>query len=190
MNMVVPGSAASETRFAWTVLNERLHPIDPILRGKQCRERLSFHLQASLQIDIHAAIDHSLGGLHCNARASSELGSPLHRSSEYFIGRYDHVYQANCERLLRIDESAGEDEILGLGHTNEARQALCAAGSGDQSEQHLGLTQPRIVCSHSEIAREGQLAAAAQCETCDRGNCRLRQTSDCGEGFLEGAARR
>ena len=77
------------------------------------------------------------------------------------------------ERLLRLDEAAREDEVLGLRRADEAGEPLGAAGPGDDAEQDLGLAEPRVVGRDAEVAGERDLAPAAEGVAGDGGHRRL-----------------
>ena len=54
------------------------------------------------------------------------------------------------------------------------------------AEQDLGLTERRVVGGEPDVRAQRQLAAAAQGVAGDRGDDRLRDAGDGGEGRLEG----
>ena len=61
---------------------------------------------------------------------------------------------------------------------DEARQALCAAVAGNEPEIDLRLTEFRCVRRDAKRARHRQLAAAAERETIDGGDCRFAEVLD------------
>ena len=72
------------------------------------------------------------------------------------------------------DLPAGEDDVLGARRTDQARQPLRAAAAGDDAEQDLGLAELGVVGGDAEVARERELAPAAERVAVDRGDHRPR----------------
>ena len=68
---------------------------------------------------------------------------------------------------------AGQHQVHRLGLADRARQALRAAGAGDDAELDLGLAELGAVGGDDEVAHHRQLAAAAEREAGDRGDHRL-----------------
>ena len=56
-------------------------------------------------------------------------------------------------------------------------EPLRAAEAGDDAEVDLGLAELRLVAGVDEVARERELAAAAEREAVDRGDRRLRSSA-------------
>ena len=74
------------------------------------------------------------------------------------------VDQTDRERLVGIDESPREDQVLGLGWPDQPGQPLRAARPGDDAEQDLGLTELGVVSREAYVGRQGHLAATAERE--------------------------
>ena len=66
------------------------------------------------------------------------------------------------------DLPAGEDEVLRSARADQARQPLRAAPSRDDAEQDLRLAEPGLLAGDAEVARQRQLAAAAERVAGDR----------------------
>ena len=66
--------------------------------------------------------------------------------------RHDAVDEAERLRGRRIDHLAGQQHLHGLGLADGARQALGAAGAGDDAEQDLRLPELGIVAGDAEVA--------------------------------------
>jgi hypothetical protein len=88
---------------------------------------------------------------------------------------HQHVDQPDPEALPR-PRSCSPDRIMrsAVPRTDQPRKALRAAAAGDQAEPDLRLTEPRGARGDAEVARHGQLAAAADREAVDHGDGRLR----------------
>ena len=86
----------------------------------------------------------------------------------------DGVDEADAQRLLRVDDAAGEDQLLGDAETAHAREPLRAAPARDDPEIDLGLAELRSARRVADVARERELAAAAERKAVDRSDRRLR----------------
>ena len=93
-----------------------------------------------------------------------QLGRPRQGGVERRALGDDPVDQPDAQRLLGADLAAGEDQVLGPGRADEAGQPLGAAAAGDDAEQDLGLAEPGRCRRDPEVARQRQLAAAAEGE--------------------------
>ena len=71
------------------------------------------------------------------------------------------------------DRIAGQDHRHRLVEADEARQALGAAGAGDQAELDLGQAEPCARRRHPEMAAERDFEAAAERRAVHRGDHRL-----------------
>ena len=66
------------------------------------------------------------------------------------------------QRLLGLDLTPGEHQLLGPGRPDQAGQPLRAAAAGDDAEQDLGLTEHGPLRRDPVVAGQRQLAAAAE----------------------------
>ena len=98
------------------------------------------------------------------------------------VGRDDLVDDAKRQRLVGLDEPSGVDDVLGLARADQARQSLRAAGAGDDAELDLRLADLDVVTGDSPVRGEGKLEAAAERVSGDRGDDRLRDGRDLGQG--------
>ena len=119
---------------------------------------------------FEGAVDAFLG--HRHARAA-QLADRLRRGQRlvHQLGRrHDARDQAGALGLGGIHHAAGEHHVHRLGLADRARQALRAAGAGDDAELDLGLAEARGVGGDDEVAHHRQLAAAAEREAGHRGD--------------------
>ena len=84
------------------------------------------------------------------------------------VGLEDAVDEADPQRLLRVDDPPGEDQVLRDAEAADPRQPLRAAPAGEDAEVDLGLAELRGRGRVPEVARERELAAAAEREAVDR----------------------
>ncbi len=117
--------------------------------------------------------------------ARLEAPRPLQCGLQHQVGRRDLVHQAYRQGLVRADRASGEDQLLGLGRADQPGHPLGAAGSGDDAEQDLGESEPRLGAADPRVGGQGQLAAAAESGSVDRGHHRLGDGGHRVEGALE-----
>src|SRR5438045_5190927 len=123
--------------------------------------------------------------LRCGERERSlrrELLRDAERVVEHRIG--DRVHEAHPQRLLRVDHPAREDQLLRNPEAADPREALRSAPAGDDPEVDLGLAEARLARRVADVAAERELAAAAERETVDRGDRRLRHLLEEVRGFV------
>ena len=98
----------------------------------------------------------SLAARSAYARPLGELLRPGARLGVDVVRRHHPVDQADAQRLLGVDEAAGEDQVLGARRTDEPGEPLGAAGTGDDPQQDLRLTELGVVarrCAGRRTAR-------------------------------------
>ena len=79
---------------------------------------------------------------------------------------------------------AGEDQLLGDAEAADACESLRAAPAGNDSEVDLGLAELRARRGVTDVARERELAPAAERETVDRRDRRLRHRLEQASGLV------
>ncbi|MNZ86634.1 hypothetical protein D3C78_1054600 [compost metagenome] len=87
-------------------------------------------------------------------------------------GRYA-VDQTQFEGARGVQRLAGEDGFQGGFGADQARQALGAAGTGNQAEGDFRQAEARLGLGDPVAAGHGQLQATAEGEAADRGDHRL-----------------
>ncbi len=97
----------------------------------------------------------------------------------------DFVDDAVRKRLAGLDRIAGDDHLERLLGANQARQALRAAGAGQQAELDLGQPDAGAGDGNPEMAGERQLEAAPQCRPVQCGDHRLRHSLDRSDDLAE-----
>ena len=83
----------------------------------------------------------------------------MSRSQEVFLSD-DIVEEANPLGLLRVEDSASEEDLLGERLTYEVREAPCRSGRGQDAESRLGVADLGGWCPDAEVARVGEFGAA------------------------------
>ncbi len=102
----------------------------------------------------------------------------------------DRVDQAELRRGLGPDRRAGGDHLERLLGADDARQALRAAGAGQQAELDLGQAELRARHGDAVVGDERDLEPAAQRGAVDRGDDGLGAVLDRRLDVVEGGAAR
>src|SRR5215469_3752696 len=132
-------SSPAEDGLPRAILHEATHPGPGVFGGKQACEASALEVQTGCQIRLKPGIDGVLGGCQCDRwRTRVGSGHLARRCVHLIVGHY-LVGNPDRQRLGGPHEAACEDKVLGLGGPDQARQALRAAGTGDQPEQDLRL---------------------------------------------------
>jgi hypothetical protein len=106
----------------------------------------------------------------------------LASSKVFEVGRGDdEVDEAEVVGRLRVDHVARQDQLHRLTLADESREALGSAAAGDDAEVDLGLAEARRLARDADVARERQLAAAAETEAVNHGDDGLGEGIDGGE---------
>src|SRR5207253_10633993 len=111
-------SATLERRRA--LLDERADALAGVfgLRADVLGERLE--LERAAQIGLLAVIERTLGQPDGDRRARGDLPGELVRGRHQLFRRVDSVHDPEPQRLLRVDDLAGEDQLARLGHSDQA----------------------------------------------------------------------
>ena len=72
------------------------------------------------------------------------------------------IHDAGFQRVLRLDRIAACAHLNRFGDAGQARQALRAAGAGNEAELHFRLANLRIGRGHAVVAGHGQFQSAAE----------------------------
>ena len=128
---------------------------------EQSGELLLLDLEAAVQRHLEASVDRFLRGAQSVGRTVDERSDKVARGGVDIVWSHDPIDQPNGQGFGRLDEPTGEDEVLGARRPDEPRQALGAAGTGDDTEQDLRLPELHVVAADPEVGAQRQLAAAA-----------------------------
>ena len=102
----------------------------------------------------------------------------LHRLVEQFGRRHHPAHQVRALGLLGIDAATGETKLHGLRLADCARQPLGTAVARHDAERDLRLAEYGGIRRQNDVARHGQLAAAAQRIAGHRRDDRLAACTD------------
>ena len=141
-------------------------------------EGAALEQQAFLQAGFVGAIDRFLDHHHDRQRESGDGCRGREGFFQQLVGGDDARYQSRTLGFLGIDEAGGEAHVHGFGLAHCARQALGAAGAGQDAELDLGLTEFGCVCRIDHVAHHRQFAAAAQRKACHCSDDRLAAAGD------------
>ena len=115
---------------------------------------------------------------------ATSAASASARSCSASVG-HDLVGEADAQRLVGLHLPAGDHHLLGPAGTDQARQALRAAAAGDDAEQDLGLAEHGPLAGDAVVARQRQLAPAAEGVAGDGGDDEPRDRGDGVERVVE-----
>ena len=107
----------------------------------------------------------SMHSLAARSAQGAAFANPPAQASDgvvHLVGGQHPVDHADRQRLVGLDEPAGEDQVLGAARADQAGQPLGAAHARDHAEQHLGLAEGGVVGGEAYVGAEGQLAATAE----------------------------
>ena len=175
-------SAAFELGLAGTILDEGVHPDGAVLGGEQARRTAGARSPGRCRGRPRGRgrwPPWRPGGRTTRRRANW----PAHASASAYtcVGGDDLVDQADRQRLVGLDEPAGEDQVLGPARADQAGQPLGAAGARDDAEQHLGLAERGVVGGDPDVGAQRELAAAAERVAGDRRDDGLGDPGDRGD---------
>ncbi len=151
-----------------------------------CRQDLLRRQLAAPLVDLAAGIAGEEVGGQRSARLGVQVGR-LHRGAclQQFAsegaGRVQQgigaggqtVDQTQFEGARSVQWLAGEDRFQGRFGADQARQALGAAGTGNQAEGDFRQAEARLGLGDPVAAGHGQLQAATEGQAADRGDHRL-----------------
>ena len=100
-------------------------------------------------------------------------------------GVHDLVGEADPERFVGADLTAGEAQLLRTARADESGQTLRAAATRNDAEQDLRLSEHRLVRRDAVVAGQREFASAAQRVPADRGDHEARDRGDGVEGIVE-----
>ena len=143
------------------------------------------------QRHAEALVDRPLGErlrLHAHPRPPRAASASARSCSS--SPRHHLVGQADAQRLVGLHLAAGDHQLLGPAGADGARQPLRAAAAGDDAEQDLGLAEHGSLAGDAVVARQRQLAAAAERVAADRGDHEPRDRRDRIERRVEPGADR
>src|SRR5438067_146307 len=95
------------------------------------------------------------------------------RRGQQLRARHHLVHEADPVRFVGVDHVARQNEVQGVPFAHETRQALRAAVAGCDAELHLRLAELCGLTRDPQMARHGELAAAAQGVAVHGGDDRL-----------------
>ena len=90
-----------------------------------------------------------------------------------FGGRINVIDQADALSFIGLDSATGKDELLGARQPTNLASRIVAPKPGMIPETHFGLAENGFVARYDEIAGNGHLGSAAECESIDGRDCWL-----------------
>jgi len=169
------GLAAGE--FGLPLLQKRPRAFLLVMRGKQRGKETGFQPAGVIDRHVEAMVDRfdrCSDGLRRLATISAARSAP-HRAN----GRLHHaIDQTHGGRLGGVDHPSAEDQLERAPLAYQPGQALGAAIAGDDAQFHLRLAEACLLRGKADMARHGDLAAAAQSKSIDGRDDRLGKPLD------------
>src|SRR4051794_26794178 len=151
-------SPTGEVRLA--LLDERGEPLLRVLAREEAAELRVLALQVRDVVALQRVVQRALRGGERERALRREQVRRLARLVEHRI--VHAVDETACERLVGLDEAAGEDQLLREAEAAQAREPLGAAPAGNDPEVDLGLAKLGARGGVADVARRRELAAAAE----------------------------
>ena len=135
--------------------------------GGECEvQRPPLPVDARGERHLVGPIDHLLGEARRDRRLRRDRPRDRLRLAEPVLG--DARDKSRRQRFVRAQEPAREDDVHGDRFPDRARQALRAAGAGDDADAGLRLAELRGRRCDDQVARHRQLVPAAEAVAGDR----------------------
>src|SRR5437870_1480515 len=139
-----------------------------VLAREQRSELVRLGLEAAGVVDAEREIAQPLRERKRERALRRELARRFERAVEHRVG--DRVDEPDPQRLLRADGTAGEDELFRDADAAHASEPLRPAPAGNDAEVDLRLPELGATRRVPNVARERELAAAAERKAVDRGD--------------------
>lgn len=145
------------------LLRESLHADLLVLAAEQAVEHPPLVLDAVSQGQVLALIHRLLGRDDGDLRVPRDSLRRLQRAlHERLVARESPRREPPLRGVRAAEGLAGEDQLHGAGLAEGAREALAAAGAGDDAEPDLGLAEVGHLGAVEDVGHHGELAAAAE----------------------------
>src|SRR5579875_1800326 len=179
-------SLAGKADLPSAPLEERRHASRRVLGCEHLVHRRPLDVQALGDRPAEAGVDGPLGERLGEHGARGEPAGEGERLLEQGAVVDHPVDEPHGEGLGSEDVAAGEDELLRARGPDAARQALGAAGPGDDPERHLGQPETGAGRGEAQVTGERELEAAAEGVAGDRRERRPREAGEAIAGAAEG----
>src|SRR6266852_5150454 len=135
-------------------------------------------LESGGQIHRGRAVEERLGEAGGDGRPRRDPGGQPARGA-FEVGRgNDAVDQSYPERLGRVDDLRGQDQLLGLGQPHESLEEPGSAAVGNEADLEEDLPESRAVRGHDHVAPERDVAPGAHGEAVDHGDDGLGEVEE------------
>src|SRR6185436_2833265 len=155
------------------LFEERLDALLLVGGGEAEAEEVSLVGDALLDVHLLAGAHRFLGDLQREWAHAGDPAGELQGLGAQLLGGHHDLDETDASGFRRVDHVAGEDEAHGLADADEAGEALRAAAARDEAELDLRLAEARLFRGDPDVARQRELASAAQAEAVDHGDDRL-----------------
>src|SRR5688572_92157 len=184
-----PLSVSPSAKLRLSLLPERGHTLDAVFTRKRRHEQFPLVGESRAERYFRGRLDGSLGEAQRERRVRRQRARELEcaRAQRGVIDQL--IDQPDTMRLGRVDDVATQDQAQRSAVADEPRQSLRGAAAGDEAEPDLGLTEPRRARGDAYVARERELAAAAERKAVDHREHWLRECRNLIEDATSGHGR-
>ena len=141
--------------------HERGDALAGVVHHDRCGLHVRFRARAGDDLEPEAATDRELRLLHGERRVRGDGLRELHRGGHHVRRGHSAVEDAHALGLRAIDEAAGEQQIRGARHADQARQHVADRHTGCEPELHEVRAVLRLERADPEIADQCEPEAAA-----------------------------
>src|SRR5262245_54692371 len=158
-------SASGELRLA--LFGEGRDALLRVLSRGQPAERVRLADEVLHMVALEHVVDSDLRSGEGQRALRSERRGHLTDAPHPPPRLVNRANETDPQRLAGVDRAPGENQVLRHAQPADAREPLGSAPAGDEAEADLGLAELRLRGRVAGVARERELAAAAQCEPVD-----------------------
>src|SRR5438445_3087293 len=164
------GSTPPERGLPQALVEERRHAGFGVVGAEDVGEEIVLDVETTREARLEAVVDRPLGERERHRRPAGQLAGQRERLVEDVGRRHHPVDQADAQRLVGRHLATREDEVLGARWAHQTGETLRGAPARDDAEQDLRLAELRVVRGDAQVARERELAPAAERVAVDRGD--------------------
>src|SRR6266478_1289860 len=139
------------------------------------REQRSFQEEAPREARVQSFVYRLDGVLHADGCVGNDLVEESFNPRDQVGARDDFVHQTDSIGFLRVDDSAGQNELQCTAFPDQPRKTLRSAIARHHSDLHFGLTEPRSFSGDSNRAGHRQFTATTERKTIHSSDDRLAE---------------
>src|SRR5207244_9093705 len=131
---------------------------------EELTERRRLLVERGRELALERTVRGLLRGRERERRLRRERARELERLRQQLVRWEDGADETAAERLVGVERTAGQDQLLRDAEPDHAGEPLRSAPARDDADVDLGLTEPCACDGVTDVARERELATAAERE--------------------------